>query len=141
MLWIHDQLLGICLARGYNTQPLVTMDMDAYRQATTTYALVVECETHNATEHGINQVQMGPEFVIHGNAIVGTGIPRREAFKLEQDVRTAIDTAMVSLRANRGRGFSLRWGNCSHDGGTLSPERQAGFRLYLSLNYPQGSTW
>jgi hypothetical protein len=141
MQWLHQQLMTIDHAHGYNTQPFVTMDRQQYQQAGTTCAVVVECEANDPQEHGLNNTVMMSRFVIEGNVQITMDIPRRAAMALEQDVRTAIATAMAALRAAKGKAYSLQWGPCAHDAGDLSPAREAGFRLNLTLIYPQGSTW
>jgi len=142
MQWLYQQALTIDHAHGYNTQPFVTMDHQEYNEATTTFAVSIECETNDPQEHGLNSVVMASRFVIYGNATVELDIPRRAAFALEQDLRTAIGSAMATLRATKSKAYSLQWGQCTHDAGALSPHRQAGFRLNLTLIYPQGSnTW
>lgn len=147
-LWyVYQRLLEIQLANGYNTQPTVTMNFEEYRNASTDAALLIECESHGAGEQGIGGGGGGPatqplvNLVIMGSVRFGTDLPRRAAMALEQDARTAIATAVSEMRTTIGRGYSLRWNDCTHDAGLLTPEREAAFRLSCSFTYPQASTW
>lgn len=147
-LWyVFQQLKTIQLANGFNTQPTVTMDFEEYRNAQTDGVLLIECESHPAGEQGIGGGGGGPSsqpqvnLVIFGNVRYGTDLPRRAAMALEQDARTAVATAVSAMRSATGKGYSLRWGDCIHDAGALTPEREAAFKLYCSFTYPQGSTW
>jgi hypothetical protein len=145
--WVYQRLSEIQLANGYNTQPTVTMDYEEYRNASTDAALLVECEGHGSGEQGIGGGGGGPaslpmvNIVILGSVRFGTDLPRRAAMALEQDARTATATTVADMRETIGRGFSLRWNDCTHDAGVLTPEREAAFRLSCSFTYPQGSTW
>jgi hypothetical protein len=145
--WSYQRLLEIQHANGYNCQPLVTMNFEEYRNSTTDAALLIECESHSAGEQGIGGGGGGPAsmpsvtLVVRGSVRYGTDLPRRAAMALEQDVRTAIATSVADMRSTIGRGFSLRWNECTHDAGVLSPEREAAFILSFSFTYPQSSTW
>ena len=145
--WVYQRLSEIQLANGYNTQPTVTMNYEEYRNASTDAALLVECEGHGSGEQGIGGGGGGPaslpmvNIVILGSVRFGTDLPRRAAMALEQDARTAVATTVADMRETIGRGFSLRWNDCTHDAGVLTPEREAAFRLSCSFTYRQGSTW
>jgi len=145
--WVYQRLCEIQLANGYNTQPLVTMNFEEFRNASTDAALLIECEGHGSGEQGIGGGGGGPasqpmvNLVVMGNVRFGTDLPRRAAMALEQDVRTTLSTTVSDMRGTIGRGFSLRWNECTHDAGMLTPEREAAFRLSFSFTYPQSSTW
>jgi hypothetical protein len=139
-------LEGIRVANGYNTDPLVTMDYNTYRNSTTDFAVLIEAEDHGAFDHGVGgaggpRVYQSLELIAIGNAKVKGGLPRKQAFKLEQDVRTAIHSAVAGMKETIGKGAMFEFGACPHDAGILTPENEAGFRLSFRVGYPQGKTW
>lgn len=144
--YFFNALSEIRVARGYNTDPFVTMNYEEYRNASASHAVLIEVESHDAFEHAPGgddgpRVGQGLVMVVMGSAQIEQGIPRKEAFKLEQDVRTAIHTGVRSLLSTIGRSAAFEFGDCPHDAGTLTPENEAGFRLSFRIGYPQGKTW
>ena len=58
-----------------------------------------------------------------------------------RDVRTAIHSSVPDLNDTIGKKAAFEFGDCPHDAGTLTPEKEAGFRLSFRFGYPQGQTW
>jgi len=147
-LYCFRQLQGIRIASGYNTDPFVTMNMEEFRTSGTKFAVLIEVDDHSPQEHGVGGSDGdGPRVLqiltmtIEGSVQVERDIPRKEAFKLEQDVRTAIHSGVSGLKSKIGRSAAFEFGECPHDGGILTPDNEAGFRLLIGLKYPQGSNW
>lgn len=143
-LYIMTRLEGIAEAEGYNNNVFVTDDVVAYQESVAKHTVLVEVEPSSPQLHGVGgdpivQEQLG--FVIVGVSKFETEHPRRLAFSLEQDVRTAIHSDVANIRASVGRGCSFRFTGCQHDGGFLAPDKEVGFRLTCSFTWSQRSDW
>ena len=149
MWWVYRQLKTISQAGGYNYSPSVTMDYNEFTAAQTRAAILFEMNTHapsetvvGGTELSSPGVQMDAEFTINANVLLRDGEPpRKAALALEQDVRNCLHGKVKDMRAALGRGFTFRYGSCQHDAGMLTPEKEAGFRLYITYRYSHGSDW
>lgn len=141
----ESALTAIRKTSGYNTQPYVTLDFGDALEAEHARRHILHLDT---SEHRVIETKPGPrwepelELVITGisNATDGE-VPRVLSLALEQDVRTAIAGSVASVRDEIAKGCVLRFGDCIHDAGALAPKKQAGFRLSITWQYPQGSTW
>lgn len=149
MWWTYRALRAIREANGYNTSPLVTLDADEYADAEARNALLMECVSHSPMEHniggsseGIPRVEMEISLEITGSIKLRDGeVPRKAAFALEQDVRKCLHGNLRTMVSDLGRPFVFRFGDCQHDAGVLTPEKEAGFRLFITYRYPHGSGW
>ena len=142
--FIEAKLADIAVARGYNTDPFVTSYYDDARESQAKYTVFLESDGEDPVQQGVGgdmSVQQSQSFVITGVARYETEHPRRLAFALEQDVRTAVHSAVPDIRGWLGRGASFRFSGCTHDGGVLAPYKEAGFRLNVSFTWSQKSDW
>ena len=142
--FVVSRLEGIAVAEGYNTDPFVSTFYEEARESQAKYTIFVETDGENPVRHGVGgdlAVQQSLEFVVTGVARFETEHPRRLAMALEQDVRTAVHSGVPEIRPWLGRGASLRFTGCTHDGGVLAPFKEAGFRMHFSFTWSQKSDW
>ena len=144
LMFVVRQLEEIAPANGYNTAPRVTTDLDSFEQSSAKHTLLVESEGEQPQGHGVGDasgatVNPTQTIIIFGLSTYETEHPRRLAMSLEQDARTAIQSG--NLRTATGRGVSLRFRGCTHDGGTLAPDKEAGFRLVVTFTWSQQGDW
>lgn len=141
---VERALRGIRVANGYNTNPYVTLDFNdgVEHEKSEQHVVVLE-----VTDHNIDDVKAGgnvrPRLVMEVTTTsnVDNEVPRVLSMALEQDVRTALVESVALVRDEINAGCVFRFGECSHDGGALAPQKQAGFVLEFSYTYPQGPTW
>lgn len=146
MRLVVQRLGNIQRALGYNTDPFVSMDWSEVQNSDKTFALYVECLSHNAVEHEVGgnhgpRCTMVLSLMIAGFAQVETGIPRQMAMMLEQDAREALHTIATDIHALTGRGANFSWGDCTHDAGALAADKEASFTLFCSFTYKQSAGW
>lgn len=143
----YGQLKSIRQAHGYNTDPFVTDNYTEYKNSGSKFALLIEVESHDTYDKGVGGGNNIPLIfqaltcVVTGSVQLGRDRPRKVAFQLEQDVRTAIHSGLQDMNATIGRAADFEFGACPHDAGELTPDNEAGFRLSFRLGYPQGKTW
>ena len=143
---VYRRLCEIQRARGYNTDPLVSMDWPEVQNTDKSFSLFLECIGHHAVEHAVGgnlgpRVTMALELMICGYVQYDTGVPRKMAMSLEQDAREAVHAIATQFNTLIGRGVSFAWGDCTHDGGALSPEKEANFTLLCTFTYQQSAGW
>lgn len=133
---------------GYNTQPLVTMDYDEYRNATTDCALMIDVPDLRAAEHAIGDGTTGATRVtqevvlnVYGSVKTKTEHPQRALMSLVQDVLTLLSGHPSDLREAIGRGVSMRVNNVSLATFTLTGKVESAFNLEVVFVYQQGSVW
>lgn len=145
LLFVTETLKEIDPARGYNTRPRVTTDVDEFEASEARHTLFVETEGGSPAYQGAGSAHTTHQTLavqIVGVSKYETEHPRRVAMALEQDVRTALHVKVdTELRAAIGRGCSFRFLNSEHDGGYLAPEKEAGFKLTVSFTWSQNSDW
>lgn len=148
LLLVHNKLADIGLHGGYNTQPLVTMDYEEFRQASVDCALLVLCGDLNIVENDIGDGSTGatrtqPEIVltVHGSVKTKAGNQQAALMALLQDVLTALSLKPNELREETGRGITMRISNARLMTINLTGEREAAFTLEAVFRYSQGSTW
>ena len=144
LVYCEDRLRGISEAAGYNCNAFVTTDAEEFEESTAKHTLLLETEPGSPVLHGVGgdpMVQQATGFLVVGISKYETEHPRRLAMALEQDVRTALHSGVSDIRASVGRGCSFRFQGSQHDGGFLSPDKEAGFRLSISFTWSQSSDW
>jgi len=138
---VVDRLKTITLSAGYNTQPLVSEDFSEAYEADSDYALWVDVGSESQDEKGFTERHMILEILIAGFVKQGEGGLRHRTNKLIQDVRTCIDSYVVSMRGKIGTGTFSGWGVCEVDSGILLPDKRGQFVQPLTITYLQGVTW
>lgn len=145
LVYLVGRLGAISEATGYNCTPFVTTDLHEFENSTAQHTLFIESSKVDPEAQGVGGdgplVQTSAGFTVVGVSKYTTEHARRIAMALEQDARTAIHSGVSEIRSAVGRGCSLRFGGCQHDGGFLAPDKEAGFRLEVSFTWSQGSDW
>ena len=133
---------------GYNTQPLVTLDYDEYKNASTDCALFIDVPDLRMTEHNIGDGLTGatrvtPDVVvtIYGSVKTKTEQPSRALMALVQDTLTLLSGHPADMRAAIGRGVTMRPQNVETGTFTLTGLKESAFNLEVVFSYQQGSTW
>lgn len=148
ILWyVYQRLRLIQQANGYNCDAAVFLDVEAYRQSSDKFALLVYTDGETPQDQSVGggnssrQTASSMGLTIMGSIKYDLDMPARAQMQLEQDVRTALQTGVAGMRTLAGTGVSFQWGECQRFVTSLTAEREAGFSLTCSFLYPQGSTW
>lgn len=147
LLWAHNRIADVAHSGGFNTQPLVTMDYEEYKNASTDQAVFVESATINMVDNnlgggfGATRVEVEVLIAVHGSVQYKAGNPQMALMALLQDVKTALSTNMEDMRATVGRGVTGRFAGVTLAYGTLDAKNEAIFRLDVSFKYQQNAVW
>lgn len=133
---------------GYNTQPLVTLDYEAWRNSTVDCALFIDSPDLRITEHYIGDGSTGatrgvPEVVltIYGSVKTKLDQPQRAMMALLQDTLTLLSVHPKDMRAAIGCGVTMRVQSADTATFNLTGLVESVFNLEVVYSYQQGSTW
>jgi hypothetical protein len=145
---VHETLKNIGHHAGYNTQPLVTLDREEYRNSTIDDSLFLDGADLRIIENEVGDGSTGatrvtPEIVltIYGSAFAPGGMPQMAIMALLQDTLTALSVLPGTLRVTTGRGMTMRIENAQTQTFNLTGKPEAVFNLEVVFRYLQGSTW
>jgi hypothetical protein len=144
LMFTEDRLKLISKALGYNCDVAVFTDMDDFTASSAKFKLFYDSMSDDTQANFVGDSRLNQALTVQvlGIATYETEWPRRLAFALEQDVRTALHSGFSELRTSYvQRGCSARFGRASHDGGALAPIKQAGFDLSVTFTWSQDSDW
>lgn len=147
LLFVEASLAKISRAAGYNCDVFATDDYDEAEGSTAKHVIYYQVFNGSTPQHGVGNegggasVQQSMTVSIFGVSTYETEHPRRLNMALEQDVRTALHSEVINLRAAVGRGCSFRFESLEYDAGALAPVKEAGFELSVSFLWSQGSDW
>lgn len=139
---IERRLLGITLAYGYQTQPLVTMDPRKLREPGPADRLLL-----TLGELSIEQVSGAPRFRprqtvdIVGVSLPCTDSPQRRNAMLKQDVLTALTTDLSGFVTDLGGG-TLSFGTvATDDDGLTTDDGLIAFAIPVVYEWSQQPPW
>lgn len=144
---VLDAVQGITFAGGYNTQPLVVENRDAYNLES--YQHVVEVYegdpylevVPNESETSLT-VLIDQHIMIVGWAYGERGDVVVELHKILQDCLGAVHGAAATICAATGTGgAAFRLGSVNTDQGYLFKDGMASFNFTVSVGYFQDSSW
>ncbi len=112
LLWYcFQKLQGIQQAAGYNNDAEVYLDAEGYRNSSARCALLIYSDGESIDDSfmggggGGPRVDTSTNVTINGSFRYGVDSPARCAMSLEQDVRTALQTAVTAARPIVAAGF------------------------------------